>query len=168
MWAALRDKRRCELWPVSHGTRPVVFFAGYGYVTAHVTEQDGTSRPESLWLAPVGDRAICLRGNCSASCTLHRAPVGQGPSGPDWLAISSGPDWLAISFGFWSGRALATGTAWAGLCLIHHHHQQLLRVIPSVSRAWVVGDNLAPSPARAYRRFQGAEHAYGPGGLGEP
>ena len=46
--------------------------------------------------------------------TLHRAPVGQGPSGPDWLAIS---------FGFWSGRALATGTAWAGLCLIHHHHR---------------------------------------------
>ena len=25
------------------------------------------------------------------------------------------------AFGFWSGRALATGTAWAGLCLIHHH-----------------------------------------------
>ena len=48
-----------------------------------------------------------------SSSTLHRAPVGQGPSGPDWLAIS---------FGFWSGRALATGTAWAGLCLIHHHH----------------------------------------------
>ena len=45
--------------------------------------------------------------------TLHRAPVGQGPSGPDWLAIF---------FGFWSGRALATGTAWAGLCLIHHHY----------------------------------------------
>ena len=45
--------------------------------------------------------------------TLHRAPVGQGPSGPDWLAIS---------LGFWSGRVLATGTAWAGLCLIHHHH----------------------------------------------
>ena len=39
-------------------------------------------------------------------------PVGQGPSGPGWLAIA---------FGFWSGRALATGTAWAGLCLIHHH-----------------------------------------------
>ena len=46
--------------------------------------------------------------------TLHRAPVGQEPSGPDWLAIS---------FGFWSGRVLATGTAWAGLCLIHHHHR---------------------------------------------
>ena len=44
--------------------------------------------------------------------TLHRAPVCQGPSGPDWLAIS---------LGFWSGRALATGTAWAGLCLINHH-----------------------------------------------
>ena len=39
--------------------------------------------------------------------TLNRAPVGQGPPGPGWLAIS---------FGFWSGRALATGTAWAGLC----------------------------------------------------
>ena len=24
---------------------------------------------------------------------------------------------------FWSGLALATGTAWAGLCLIHHHQQ---------------------------------------------
>ena len=45
--------------------------------------------------------------------TLHRAPVGQGPSGPDWLATA---------LGFWSGRALATGTALAGLCLIHHHH----------------------------------------------
>ena len=54
--------------------------------------------------------------------TLHRAPVGQGPPGPDWLAIS---------FGFWSGRALATGTAWAGLCLIHHHLQ------PSTPIIWV-------------------------------
>ena len=33
-------------------------------------------------------------------------------------------DWLAISLGFWSGRALATGTALAGLCLIHHHHHR--------------------------------------------
>ena len=32
--------------------------------------------------------------------TLHRAPVGQGPSGPDWLTNA---------LGFWSGRALATG-----------------------------------------------------------
>ena len=30
--------------------------------------------------------------------------VGEGPSGPDWPAIA---------FGYWSGRALATGTAWA-------------------------------------------------------
>ena len=43
--------------------------------------------------------------------TLHRSPVGQGPSPPGWLAIA---------LGFWySGRALATGTAWAGLCLIN-------------------------------------------------
>ena len=48
----------------------------------------------------------------TAQHPAHRAPVGQGPSGPDWLAIA---------LGFWSGRALATGTAWAGSCLIHHH-----------------------------------------------
>ena len=49
-----------------------------------------------------------------APSTVRRAPVGQGPPGPGWLAIS---------LGFCSGRALATGTAWAGLCLIHHHLQ---------------------------------------------
>ena len=37
-----------------------------------------------------------------------------------------GPGWLAIAFDLWvlvwtGGRALAAGTAWAGLCLIHHH-----------------------------------------------
>ena len=42
------------------------------------------------------------------------ATVGQGPSGPDWLAIA---------LGVWSGQALATDTAWTGLCLIHHHHR---------------------------------------------
>ena len=51
-----------------------------------------------------------------------------------------GPDWLAISLGVWSGRALATGTAWAGLCLIHHHQagkhpparrEPLFRGVPS-------------------------------------
>ena len=49
--------------------------------------------------------------------------------------------------------------------------QPLRRAIPSVSRAWVVGLKLAPSPARAYRRSQGAEHALdlrSGGGLGEP
>ena len=44
---------------------------------------------------------FCVAYN-QARRTLHRAPVGQGPPGPGWLAIS---------FGFWSGRALATGTA---------------------------------------------------------
>ena len=52
--------------------------------------------------------------------TLHRAPVGQGPPGPDWLAISFG-FWVLV----WTGTALATGTAWAGLCFIHHHHHGL-------------------------------------------
>ena len=53
-------------------------------------------------------------GKGAIKSTLHRSPVGQGPPGPDWLAIS---------LGFWSRWPLATGTAWAGLCLIHHHHQ---------------------------------------------
>ena len=42
--------------------------------------------------------------------------------------------------------------------------QQLPHTIPSVPRAWVVGLMLAPSPARAHRRSQGAEGAYDPGG----
>ena len=42
----------------------------------------------------------------------HRAPVGQGPPGPDWLATA---------LGFWSsGRVLTTGTAWwAGAPTLH-------------------------------------------------
>ena len=77
-----------------------------------------------------------------AITTLHRAPVGQGPPGPDWLAIF---------LGFWSGRALATGTAWAGLCLIHHH------LLPGLW-AWRVGPRevaaacVAPRAARRRRR----------------
>ena len=35
----------------------------------------------------------------------------------------------------------------------------LLHTIPSVSRAWIVDLKLAPNPARAYRRSQGAERA---------
>ena len=85
-------------------------FLGYFAIASHldcpllVVVLPGCSR---LWFSAADNAMgpLLLR-------TLHRAPVGQGPSGPDWLAIS---------FGFWSGRALATGTAWAGLCLIHHH-----------------------------------------------
>ena len=59
--------------------------------------------------------------------TLHCAPAGQEPSGPDWLATA---------LGFGSRRALATSTAWAGLCLIHHHHhhyQEAQRTAPTTS-----------------------------------
>ena len=83
--------------------------------TLHLRLPEG--RPIFFWVFGAGGRLPIWHGVGgfmfnSSSCTLHRAPVGQGPPGPDWLAIS---------FGFWSGRALATGTAWAGLCLIHHH-----------------------------------------------
>ena len=40
----------------------------------------------------------------------------------------------------------------------------MLHTTPSLSRAWVVGLKLAPSPARAYRRSQGAEYAFDLGG----
>ena len=84
-----------------HGTRSVILFAGYRYVTT----QDGTSRSESLGLRR--RRLEVLRSAQSHS---------------------------------------------------------LLHTIPSVSRAWVVGLKLAPKPARAYRRAQGAEHTFDLGG----
>ena len=40
------------------------------------------------------------RAERARGCTLHRAPAGQGPPGPDWLAIS---------FWFWSGQGGNTG-----------------------------------------------------------
>ena len=73
--------------------------------------------------------------------TLYRAPVGQGPSGPGWLAPA---------LGFWSGRVLATtGTAWAGLCLIRHQHQKNRE-----RGAWGVGRLGAPQKTlHAIRRL---------------
>ena len=56
----------------------------------------------------------------NSPCAFHRAPVGQGPSGPGWLATA---------LGVWSGRVFATGTAWAGLCLIHHQHHEISIII---------------------------------------
>ena len=41
-------------------------------------------------------------GSQGGGGTLHRAPVGQGPPGPVWLAIS---------LGFWS--------VWTGACYWH-------------------------------------------------
>ena len=85
-----------------------------GRSAARVRNKCGTSAAQLRHKC--GTSAAQVRHKCGTS-TLHRAPVGQGPSGPD-------DDWLAIAFGFWSGRALATGTAWAGLCLIYHHQHK--------------------------------------------
>ena len=97
---------------------------------------------------PIGSTGARGTRDCSRhpSCarTLHRAPVGQGPSCPDWLAIS---------FGFWSGRALATGTAWAGLCLIHHHHPSCARPSrnpPPASTRQKGGGNIFPARFAVY------------------
>ena len=49
------------------------------------------------------------------------APSTVRPLARDLRVLVGWP--FPLSFGFWSGRALATGTAWAGLCLIHHHHR---------------------------------------------
>ena len=96
------------------------------------TSQNATSFHDLLNPLCMRIGSLCLHFDCEMTsellgpCALHRAPVGQGPPGPDWLAIS---------FGFWSGRALATGTAWAGLCLIHHH-QRAIRAVFLLTPVW--------------------------------
>ena len=87
----------------------------------------------------------CMLHSCVFSLLLARAPstsavrplaVGQGPSGPDWLATA---------LGFWSGRVLATGTAWAGLCLIHHHHFTFGQITGPPARARRSAPRAVPS-----------------------
>ena len=51
------------------------------------------------------------------ACITRLAPSTVRPLARDPLVLIGWP----FSFAFWSGRALGTGTAWAGLCLIHHH-----------------------------------------------
>ena len=85
--------------------------------------------------------------------TLHRTPVGQAPSGPGWLAIA---------FGFWSGRALATGTAWAGLCFIHHHQERSARK-PKIPKSYLRCVSHPPPCARWPQ-----EPPPGPGWLATP
>ena len=47
---------------------------------------------------------------------LRPPPCARWPG-----ALGSCTNRLATALGFWTGRALATGTAWAGLCSIYHH-----------------------------------------------
>ena len=76
---------------------------------------------------------------------------------------------FCLAFLVWANSYVTIRVAWLAsvgdraIC-----PRPLLRAIPSVSRAWVVGLKIAPSPARAYRGSQGVEHVYDPGGLGEP
>ena len=56
----------------------------------------------------------CLRHASARVLPLHRAPDGQELRLPRLAAMA-----FWFSFWVWSGQALATGTAWAGLCLIH-------------------------------------------------
>ena len=46
-----------------------------------------------------------------------RPPLARGPR-----VLVGWP--LPLALGFWYGLVLATDTAWAGLCLIHHHQQR--------------------------------------------
>ena len=101
----------------------------------------GRCRMSKFWLLVYFGFSGSLRRALTLPCTLHRAPVGQGPPGPGWLAIS---------FGFWSGRALATGTAWAGLCLIHHHHPHPAVHVPELGR---IGGTAARRPLELTKPF---------------
>ena len=77
-------------------------------------------RTDHLYIARGGPEApkfhpeVAPRSGPAILCTLHRAPLARDPR------VLSGRPLTAL--GFWSGRVLATGTAWAGLCLIHHHY----------------------------------------------
>ena len=71
--------------------------------------------PESIGI----NQSSCLafRHHCRPRHSKeHPPPCARWPG-------ALGSYWLAIALGFWSGWALATGTAWAGLCLVHHHHR---------------------------------------------
>ena len=77
--------------------------------------------------------------------------------------------WLVVIRRIWvrhnTGWHVTTNVVWlASIGGCAFSQQPLLHTIPSVSRAWVVGLKLAPNPARAYRRSQGAEHAFDLGG----
>ena len=52
-----------------------------------------------------------------------------GARKPSTVRQGPRPPRPAMAFGFWYWRVLATGTAWAGLCLIHHHHHLLERAV---------------------------------------
>ena len=102
-----REKRTSAIHPLPG------FFSVFAFVRA--VEEGALSRrtrgrARGVFYFPTSP---AIRGNrpLALASTLHRAPVGQGPPGPSWLAIP---------LGFWSGRALATGTTWPGLCFIHH------------------------------------------------
>ena len=64
----------------------------------------------------------------------HPPPCARWPGTP-------GPGWLTTALGFWSGRALATGTALVGLCLIHHHPDMRRSFCPRGFLQFLVVDN---------------------------
>ena len=57
-------------------------------------------------MADDASASLEARGQVCWSKAVFARPlvVGEGPSGPDWLATA---------LGFWYGRPLTTGTAWA-------------------------------------------------------
>ena len=66
-----------------------------------------------------------LRHPC-ATPSPHLSPPAAPPSPSTAYVRGSGgsPPTVAMAFGFWCWRTLATGTARAGLCLIHYHHSR--------------------------------------------
>ena len=72
-----------------------------------------------------------LNGWSGCNVSAASPPLAVALSAARTTSSSSPATWifpLSIALGFWSGRALATGTAWAGLCLIHHHHTSARRL----------------------------------------
>ena len=82
----------------------------------------GPDSSRSAPLPPAGDSHPGLTPS-----TLHRALVGQGPSGPDWLATA---------LGFLSGRALATGTALGGFMFNSSSSMKVVAYPPKLWPNW--------------------------------
>ena len=70
--------------------------------------------------------------------TLNRAPVGQGPSGPDWLGTGHCP-WVLV----WTGACCWKGVGgFMFLIIIHHHH---VGVAPFCMRVFAFNIIMLPS-----------------------
>ena len=128
------------------GSRRRVFFFRFIKKTKAPTEKREICNASSIerWSAHAGGRLSfdwLASGVSHARWLLPSKFKRRYPAAVRMLARSFGshgwPLPLGFPLGFWSGQALATGTAWAGLCLIHHQGSQMFK--------WRIGEEKCDS-----------------------